>query len=319
MENKIYNELDEIDEFEISIWDFYAANLSPKTRKNYYNIVKNYIKIIGKTPLKLTEEDADKYTRYLIERVQNQRLSYTTAVMRVSVMRSLCDYIKLYQNRHHMEYINYFNNIMLPDIDKTLTEEYLPDAKDINTLLEYVRDCDDEMSYVLFALVTKCGLKSSELCNLSYEHIVFDNDKNMCIKFPPKRGVTRIIAVPDDIRELITHFIGRNSISTGPLFYNKHNKQLKVRDAERLLKKYIDECSLLPENVRIKKAFTLQQLRHAAVKYMLQGGASDEQAARYCGITTKWMSRYIQIVDNSKVINAVNMSVISINEYTQKN
>ena len=33
------------DEFLYSIWNFFAASLSEKTRKNYYNVIKAYIKI----------------------------------------------------------------------------------------------------------------------------------------------------------------------------------------------------------------------------------------------------------------------------------
>ena len=36
------------DEFLYSIWNFFAASLSEKTRKNYYNVIKAYIKIPGR-------------------------------------------------------------------------------------------------------------------------------------------------------------------------------------------------------------------------------------------------------------------------------
>ena len=32
------------DEFLYSIWNFFAASLSEKTRKNYYNVIKAYTK-----------------------------------------------------------------------------------------------------------------------------------------------------------------------------------------------------------------------------------------------------------------------------------
>ena len=49
------------DEFLYSIWNFFAASLSEKTRKNYYNVIKAYIKITGHSPLELTESDTEKY------------------------------------------------------------------------------------------------------------------------------------------------------------------------------------------------------------------------------------------------------------------
>ncbi len=296
--------LTEIDEFLYSIWTFYAANLSSRTSKNYYNIVKSYIKVTGKTPLKLTQDDAKQYNQHLIQKVQQGKLSYSTAVMRISVMRSLCEYIRIQENKQGHQYWNHFNDIIMPDEDKTITEEKLPDIKAINSLLEHIKQSNDNMFFLIISLVTKCGLTSSEVCGLCYEYIVFDTKDNICIKFPAKRKVSRIIKLPDDIAQLLVRYIEGKEIIAGPLFFNKHNTQLKVRDAERHLLNYIKECNI--------PSFTLQQLRHAAVKYMLMGGATEENVAKYCGITTKWMTRYKQVVDSTNVSQTADLSIITV-------
>ena len=53
-------------EFLYSIWNFFAASLSEKTRKNYYNVIKAYIKITGHSPLELTEQNSRKNTKQKI-------------------------------------------------------------------------------------------------------------------------------------------------------------------------------------------------------------------------------------------------------------
>lgn len=61
-------------------------------------------------------------------------------------------------------------------------------------------------------------------------------------------------------------------------FIIKHQTRLKVRDAQRILNRYIElgmECQ------KIHKHFTFQDLRHSAFKYMLAGGASEDEAAAY--------------------------------------
>lgn len=78
--------------------EFFAASLSEKTRKNYYNVIKAYIKITGHSPLELTESDTEKYFNDLTEKIQSKRLSYSTALMRMSVMRTLCEYIRVREN-----------------------------------------------------------------------------------------------------------------------------------------------------------------------------------------------------------------------------
>lgn len=103
------------DEFLYSIWNFFAASLSEKTRKNYYNVIKAYIKITGHSPLELTESDTEKYFNDLTEKIQSKRLSYSTALMRMSVMRTLCEYIRVRENNAGRNYINYFKDYILPD------------------------------------------------------------------------------------------------------------------------------------------------------------------------------------------------------------
>ncbi len=308
----------ELDEFLYSIWNFYAANLSSRTAKNYYNIVKNYIKLIKHTPIKLSLEDATKYNNYLVDKVKSGRLSYTTALMRISVMRSLCEYIRYTHNKRGIDYINYFNEIILPDADKLITTENLPSENDLNILLDHVKRCNDESAYLLFSLVIKCGLTSTEACFLNHEQFLCDSTGSLCIHFPSRKKHSQIIKLPDDITLLIYNYTNNNinnniknniniNTATGPLFFNKHHTQLKIRDAERLLKKYILECNIKP--------FTLQQMRHSAIKYMLAGNATEEEVANYCGITTKWMSRYRNVVDESKVNSCIDMSVITIKKF----
>lgn len=295
------------DEFLYSIWNFYELTLSARTRKNYYNIVKNYINTVKKDPLSLTREDVNIYYKYLEERIKDNRIAYSTALMRISVMRSLCEYIRHRYNAIGKEYINYFNEIILPDFDKTISDQLLPTEYELNSILEAAKN--DNTAFTIFSLILKCGLTSSEICSLNTENILTDKNGSLCIQFPEKKKISRIIKLPQDISKLLITYIEENKRYNGFVFYNKHNTPLKVRDAERLLKKYIKLCL---EKGTIRKEFTLQTLRHCALKYMMIGGCGEEEAAKYCGITTKWMSRYRKVVnDNSKLCSA-DMSVINI-------
>ena len=82
------------DEFNSSIWTFYQTNLSARTRKEYLNIIRNFTKLTKTDPLKLTKEAAECYINELNARYTQKKLSYNTLVMRISVMRSLCEYIR---------------------------------------------------------------------------------------------------------------------------------------------------------------------------------------------------------------------------------
>ena len=82
--------------FEDEIWIYFQTNLRPRTRKEYWNVIKSFDKITGHDPLKLTRKEAMNYYNNLIEKVNSGRLSYNTAVMRLSVMKSVCTFIETY-------------------------------------------------------------------------------------------------------------------------------------------------------------------------------------------------------------------------------
>lgn len=309
METKENNSKIFSDEFLNSIWIFFEGNLSLRTKKEYYNVIQGFVKITGKDPLKISQNDVDTYYKYIENRLQSGRLSYSTALMRFSVMRTLCDYIRHKKKLEGHEYINYFNDISMPDIDKTLSPEILPSSGDLNGLLKAAAEAKDDTAFLIFSLVIKCGLTSSEISNLDADALVIDMNDAFCIQFPSRKGLSRIIKLPDDICRLLITYIDSHQIFTGPLFLNKRKNRMKVRDAERLLKKYIENGM---HNNDIKKPFTLQSMRHAALKYMLMGGASEKDTARYGGITKKWMSRYRRVTNTNLELNAADLSIIRI-------
>lgn len=297
------------DEFSNSIWLFYETNLSKRTRKEYLNVVKDFVKFTGTDPIKLNKKAADGYVDYLIKKVNDNTLSYSTALMRISVMRSLCEYIRFRKNQQGQEYINYFHDIIMPDVDKTIHNEALPADSELNALLDIAYQKSDDKAFLLFALVMKCGLTSSELSKLNVENIVLDANEQFCIQFPVKNKTSRIIRLPEDISLLLDKYIDEHGLYEGAIFLNQRNTRLKVRDAQRILNHYIE----LGQNTgRIHKHFTFQDMRHAAFKYMLSGGASEEEVAGYAGITTKWMSRYRQLIQSGSEQNGVSYSVLQI-------
>lgn len=311
-ETKPANAANELsDEFNSSIWTFYQTNLSARTRKEYLNIIRNFAKLTKTDPLKLTKEAAECYINELNARYTQKKLSYNTLVMRISVMRSLCEYIRYRREQQGISYYNYFNDIIVPEQDKTLLEENLPTDSEINALLELAADADDDTAFLVFSLAVKCGLTSSEISKLDVEHIVIDVQERFCIQFPPSRKTSRIIRLPKDINDLLQTYIKKYDRIEGAVFYNKHQTRLKVRDAQRILNHYIElgmECQ------KIHKHFTFQDLRHSAFKYMLAGGASEDEAAAYGGITTKWLSRYRHIVHVTDALDSADYSIIQIRE-----
>lgn len=307
MDNNNLNVLS--DEFNNSIWTFYETNLSKRTRKEYLGVVKNFVKITNTDPIKLTKETTEKYVKELNESYLKGTLSYNTLVMRISVMRNLCEYIRFRKQQQGKAYYNYFTDIIIPDKDKTLYNEQLPTTNEINELLQMAKEAEDDTAFLIFSLSVKCGLTSSEISQLDVENILLDINECFCIQFPPKKKTTRIIRLPQDINELLQNYIEQHNRITGPVFYNKHHTRLKIRDAQRILNKYIE---IGKERNIIHQHFTFQDLRHAAFKYMLIGGAAEDEVAAYGGITTKWISRYRHVINEADTLKSADYSIIKI-------
>lgn len=306
-------------EFLYSIWNFFAANLSERTRKNYYNIVRGYIRITGHNPDELTHSDADKYFNELVTKMNAGRLSRTTAIMRLSVMKSLCDYIQYKKNTAGEVYTNFFRDYTIPEPSKDIHKESLPTEEEINYLLESAVKAKDDTFVCILSLVVKCGITTSELCRLTKDSIMYDKKKTCCLNIRETKKVSRIIKLPADVSKIMKKYLKKHvNISDGEnnvyedshIFYNKRGTYLKPRDAERLLKQYVDNGIY---DKKIEKTFTFQDLRHAAIKYMLMGKASNDEVAAYCGITTKWLPRYQRVVSEGNAITSADYSVISIN------
>ncbi len=107
------------------------------------------------------------YYNSLIEKVNSGRLSYNTAVMRLSVMKSVCTFIETYTINHGKRYVNHFESMSLPEQDKILPKDAIPDTKEIDNLLSAALDANDNKAFLIFSLVIKMGLTNQEICNLN--------------------------------------------------------------------------------------------------------------------------------------------------------
>ena len=296
--------------FEDEIWIYFQTNLSPRTRKEYWNVVRDFDRLTGHDPLKLTRKEALNYYNTLIEKVNASRLSYNTAVMRLSVMKSVCTFIETYTVNHGRRNVNYFESMSLPEQDKILPKDAVPDAKEIDNLLSAALENNDNKAFLIFSFVIKMGLTNQEICSLNREFICRDKEGHLCFNMPPKNHVSRFLIIPDDLGKLLDTYIEAENIQSGAIFLNLRKNRIKMRDTERLLASYTEK---LVKARKLRKHYTMQTLRHAAISYMLIGGASKDEVAAYTGVTGKWMNRYDKIIADNVINAAANYNIININ------
>lgn len=302
--------LDISKEFNDKIWIYFETNLKARTRKEYYNVVAHFTKCVGHDPYYLTLEDTKTFYEDLLNKINKEKLSYSTAVMRYSVMRSICDFIENYKINHGEEYTNYFKEFSLPEQDKTIKEEDLPSLKDIDLVLNKCIKCNDYRAFTIFSLCLKLGLTNTEVCHLTMENVLLVDEKHLALSLNNNKRIRRILELDTDLSKILDKYLSDYEIAHGPLFYNNRNNQIKMRDTERLLQKYIDMVNTPKERIA---PFTMQSLRHIAMIMLLKGNISKENVAKFGGITTKWMNRYERIVNKNDVDINGRMSIISIN------
>lgn len=296
--------------FEDEIWIYFQTNLSTRTRKEYWNVVRDFDRVTGHDPLRLTRKEALNYYNNLIEKVNANKLSYNTAVMRLSVMKSVCTFIETYTVNHGKRYVNYFESMSLPEQDKILPKDAIPDAREIDNLLGAALNANDNKAFLIFSLVIKMGLTNQEICSLNKEFICRDSEGHLCFNMPPKNHISRFLVIPDDLGILLDTYIDAENIQSGAIFLNIRKNRIKMRDTERLLASYTEK---LVKSRKLRKHYTMQTLRHAAISYMLMGGASKDEVAAYTGVTGKWMNRYDRIIASDVINVAANYNVININ------
>jgi site-specific recombinase XerD len=297
------------DEFMNTIWIFFESGLSTRTRKEYMAVLNNFCKITQADPLHLHQKDATLYNNELIDRYRSGRLSYSTVVMRISVMRTICGFVRYRQQLHGFDYINYFDEITIPDVDKTINVNQLPSEKELDAIFDIIEAYHDDKALLIYSLALKCGLTSSEICALKVESICCNTNDDLCIQLPSKNYHSRIIKLPKDVATLLDAYISNHEIFTGEIFLNKRKTTLKIRDAQRLLNKYIQ---IGIDAQKVHTPITFQVLRHCAFKYMLAGGASETEVAKYGGITSKWMSRYKEVVHQYQELDTIDYSMLTI-------
>ncbi|WP_027431527.1 tyrosine-type recombinase/integrase [Lachnospira multipara] len=302
--------LDISKEFNDKIWIYFETNLKARTRKEYYNVVTHFTKCVGHDPYYLTLEDTKTFYEDLLNKINKEKLSYSTAVMRYSVMRSICDFIENYKINHGEEYTNYFKEFSLPEQDKTIKEEDLPSLKDIDLVLNKCIECNDYRAFTIFSLCLKLGLTNTEVCHLTMENVLLVDEEHLALSLNNNKRIRRILELDTDLSKILDKYLSDYEIAHGPLFYNNRNNQIKMRDTERLLQKYIDMVNTPKERIA---PFTMQSLRHIAMIMLLKGNVSKENVAKFGGITTKWMNRYERIVNKNDVDINGRMSIISIN------
>ena len=199
---------------------------------------------------------------------------------------------------------------MIKAEDSELDEYDIPTLEDMEHLFDAA--ASSPRDFLIFLLAGKCALSTSQICSLKMSDLAYDDDGELSGLTLRNGSYSHTILLTDDVMPALRNYLATKTPSDA-LFFNKAHKPIKPRDLQRLVKSYTTKLN----GFLCKKDFTIAELRHAAIKYMLMGGATDEEIAFCTGAATPGMySRYNKVSRND-MAKAVSYSILSVNGVSQ--
>lgn len=214
------------------------------------------------------------------ELIKRNGMSDANYARQYGVTKDFCKYLisnsykDIYYEDKHFHVVNNYKPVIFSDDEIKLL---------FKTMDEYANNYKRQKYYklfymysILFRLIYSCGLRVSEVINISLEDINF-NDNSIKI-IDSKRHISRIVIFSNSMGICLENYINKNNISSGLLFINsKGHKIIKSG-----LRKYYREIINL---ANLNSKSHIHALRHVfannALNQMLEKGYDENVAIVY--------------------------------------
>ncbi len=263
---------------------------SENTIISYHNDLKKYADFMLARKLEIdfvTRKDIELY----LDELKNKQISVRSISRSISTIRSFYKFLALHQKQQK----NPIELIELPklgkQIPKVLCEEDINKLLSINPITNF-----DYRNKAMLEVMYACGLRVSELVNLTIYDIDFDEN---LVRTNGKGSKERIIPIGDmAISALLDYLKIRDSMlkreKNNYLFLNNHGRKLTRQGFFKIIKCIAKERG-------IKTEFSPHTLRHSFASHLLKYGAdlrTIQEMLGHSDISTTQI--YTQIEDNTK-------------------
>lgn len=246
----------------------YELNYSLYTIKEYFLHINKYLDYLKKNNLeyeKIKKSDVIGFLKMLDE----EKLSNKTIANILSSLRNFYDYL---QDQNIVE-TNVFRLIKNPKIEKRLPNflSYESMREIFDTLLDdtFLNSRDKLIIELLYAT----GMRVSELVNLKYEDIDYNNKS---IKVLGKGRKERIVYFGSPCLKALEQYKKVNEFASDYVILNKYGKKITTRGVELIINKICDMCA-------IKGKVSPHTFRHTFATHLLQGGADIKSVGELLG------------------------------------
>lgn len=294
-------------------------NKSPNSIKEYNYDLTNFLKFI-KIEFKMTDEkdyskidisdisidvlkkvtleDIHKYISYMATELKSKP---ATRARKVSTIRIFFKYLS---QKAKLIDINPAQNLETPKLGKRLPKYLsLDESKQLLETVESEDNRNQKRDYAIITLFLNCGMRLSELVNISINDINFNECKlNVIGKGNKERTIylnhACMSAIKDYLLERPKEGIKYDSINA--LFLSERRERISNRTVQSIVRK-----ELLKSGLDTNK-YSVHKLRHTAATLMYQYGNVDIRALQeLLGHESISTTEIYTHVDNSQIRNAV--------------
>lgn len=270
-------------EFNERIWPTFRLELkSSETEKKYFYCLCAICNFLEKDFLDISVEDAYRYVSFLESRYHAGTLAIRTINHRISVFRKLGHFIS---ERGLLDgYVNPFFCIKQVAVNDDVTVTSFPSMREFDMILSAAKS--DDAMFLILALAGRVGLSASSIVKLHINHIVAKDDI-MCIVFPGKNAVEddQVIALPADVKKIMTDYIEKHPSVDGYLFHNKYGKPLSLKTLGTAVDRVVSASG-------VEKKYTLRNFRTRAILDLKKSGVSNAVISKYVGLSHLRLSSF---------------------------
>lgn len=241
-----------------------VRRMSENTLTAYQFDLNEFISFCDRIKIASISNVTEKTARKFIINLSSSGKSATSISRKLSTIRGFFKYLLINEKID----FNPLSAIANPKIKRNLPDTIPLDSLSEIFTLAFSTENEESKAYtvcLIFELLYGCALRVSELCNLNFSDINFENKT---IKVLGKGSKVRIIPISEKSIELIRNYISlRNDISyKSPLITTHAGKRLYSVFVYRLVRKYIS----LVSDVKKKSPHVL---RHSAATHLLDNDA----------------------------------------------
>ena len=258
--------------------DFTAHFKSSTTVGSYYSDITEACNYLEKNFIDVCPSDVKILFDWFSHRVETGEIKPATMAKKFREYHSLSQYLCENREKYELQddYEDFFY-IYLPFVAKQEKFAKAIPIEEIDKLFHAAQT--DRMVYLIFMLLFRTGLSSTELIHIKLQdieqyadgiYVWIQNRKEACY-------------LTEDVVEVLNEYINQRE-DYEYLFYNRSGRSLNTMYISRMMKKYTIIAGIPP--------YSAEALRNSCGFTMYAYGAKDKQVARQLGITQMQIKRY---------------------------